>query len=69
MDHHHGDKSGKFNSADELDDFKSLFSHGITDSALSRNLSEDIWNEYKNKFDEAEDKMRRAARDDANLRK
>ena len=30
-----------------------MFSHGITDSALSRNLSEDIWNEYKNKFDEA----------------
>ena len=43
----------KKQSADELDDFNSLFSHGITDSALSRNLSEEIWNEYKDKKDEA----------------
>jgi hypothetical protein len=37
-------KIGKFKSADELDDFKSLFPTGSTDSALSRNLNEDIWN-------------------------
>ena len=49
---HHSD-IGKFNSADELDDFKSLFPAGQTDSALSRNLTEEIWNEYKDKKDEA----------------
>ena len=49
----HKSKIGKFNSADELNDFKSLFPLGSTDSALSRNLSEEIWNEYKDKKDEA----------------
>ena len=48
MDHNHGDKIGKFNSADELDDFSSLFPAG-TNSALSRCLTEEIWNEYKDK--------------------
>jgi hypothetical protein len=51
-DKHHA-KIGKFKSADDLDDFKSLFPTGSTDSALSRNLTQEIWNEYKNKFDEA----------------
>ena len=46
-------KIGNFNSADELEDFKSLFPAGSTDSALSRNLTEDIWKEYKDKKDEA----------------
>jgi len=49
----HHSNIGKFKSADELDDFKSLFPAGSTDSALSRNLTEEIWNEYKNKYDEA----------------
>ena len=52
MDHNHGDKIGKFNSADELDDFSSLFPAG-TNSALSRCLTEEIWNEYKDKKDDA----------------
>jgi hypothetical protein len=52
MDHHHENKIGKFNSADELDDFASLFPAG-TNSALSRNLTEEIWNEYKDKKDDA----------------
>jgi len=38
-DKHHV-KIGNFKSAEELDDFKSLFSAGETDSALSRNLTE-----------------------------
>lgn len=38
-DKHHV-KIGNFKSAEELDDFKSLFSVGETDSALSRNLTE-----------------------------
>ena len=37
-DKHHA-KIGKFKSADDLDDFKSLFTTGSTDSALSRNLT------------------------------
>ena len=52
----HIDYQGKikhFRSADELHDFNSLFSHGITDSAVSRNLTEKIWNEYKDKKDDA----------------
>jgi len=36
----HDSKIGNFKSAEELDDFKSLFSVGETDSALSRNLTE-----------------------------
>ena len=36
---HHG-KIGKFNSAEELNEFKTLFPSGSTDSALSRNLTE-----------------------------
>ena len=36
---HHG-KIGKFNSAEELNEFKTLFPPGSTDSALSRNLTE-----------------------------
>ena len=52
MDHHHGEKIGKFSSADELEDFSSLFPTG-TNSALSRNLTEEIWNEYKDKKDDA----------------
>ena len=47
----HSTKIGKFNSADELKDFKTLFPPGSTDSALSRNLTEAIWNEYKDKKD------------------
>jgi arginine kinase len=49
----HHVKIGKFNSAEELKDFKTLFPPGSTDSALSRNLTEQIWNEYKDKKDEA----------------
>ena len=40
----HQAKIGKFNSAEELKDFKTLFPPGSTDSALSRNLTEAIWN-------------------------
>jgi len=36
---HHA-KIGKFNSAEELNDFNTLFPPGTTDSALSRNLTE-----------------------------
>ena len=49
----HHVKIGKFNSAEELNDFKTLFPPGSTDSALSRNLTEAIWNEYKDKKDKA----------------
>jgi len=49
----HYESIGKFKSADELNDFKSLFFAGSTDSALSRNLTEEIWNEYKDKKDDA----------------
>jgi hypothetical protein len=40
-------------SAEELKEFKTLFPPGSTDSALSRNLTESIWNEYKDKKDDA----------------
>ena len=50
---HHSNKIGKFNSVDELNEFSELFPAGSTDSALSRNLTEEIWNEYKDKKDEA----------------
>ena len=36
----------KFASAEELQDFDSFFPAG-TDSALSRNLTKEIWEEYK----------------------
>lgn len=39
-------------SADELNDFESLFPSG-TNSALSRNLTKEIWEEYKDKCDSA----------------
>ena len=42
-----------FNNADDLDNFKYLFAAGNTNSALSRNLTEEIWNEYKDKKDDA----------------
>ena len=35
-----------FNSAEELQDFDKFFPAG-TDSALSRNLTKEIWEEYK----------------------
>ena len=40
----------KFNSSEELMDMKTFFPKG-TDSALSRNMTEEIWNEYKDKSD------------------
>ena len=39
-----------YNSADELNEFEKLYP-GPTDSSLSRNLTKEIWEEYKDKKD------------------
>ena len=45
-------KVSAFNTADELVDFDKFFPAG-TNSALSRNMSKEIWEEYKDQSDEA----------------
>ena len=45
-----GAKTSAFQKAEELVDFKTFFPAG-TNSALSRNLTQEIWDEYKDKSD------------------
>ena len=43
-------KAPVYNTADDLQEFEKLFL-GPTNSALSRHLSKEIWEEYKDKKD------------------
>lgn len=45
-------KISKFNSPEDLQDFDTFFPAG-TNSALSRNLTKEIWEEYKDMKDDA----------------
>jgi len=45
-------KISAYNSADELVDFEKFFPKG-TNSAISKNLTKEIWEEYKDEKDEA----------------
>lgn len=45
-------KVSAFNSPDELVDYETLFPAGSTNSALSRNLTKEIWEEYKDQKDD-----------------
>ena len=47
---HKKDNVSSFKSADELVDFSTFFPKG-TSSALSRNLTQEIWDEYKDQSD------------------
>ena len=48
----HAPKVSAFKSADELKDFETFFPAG-TDSALSRNMTKEIWEEYKDQSDDS----------------
>jgi hypothetical protein len=45
-------KISAFNSPDELVDFDTFFPAGSTKSSLSRNLTKEIWEEYKDQKDD-----------------
>jgi creatine kinase/arginine kinase len=43
---------GEYESADQLEDFSTFFT-AESKSSLKRNLTEEIWNEYKDQVDDA----------------